>query len=364
MNHAVRSRLFQPMLLACALVAMAPLACKRGGANAKTDLNAGKPAVAVETAAVVEVDVPATLRVTGTLKGFRETDLAANSAGRVMQTNIERGGQVTAGQVLLQLDTRAAALSASEARAQAASVKAQETQARLECDRFEKLKEKGAISEAEFDRIAIQCRTLPLSAQAASARAQLAAQNVGDGTVRAPFPGIVTERYVDVGEYVRQDTRVVTLVSLDTLRLEMAIPEANVARVKEGAEVAFDVAAYPERRFTGKIRFVSGAVRSTTRDLVAEAIVDNADKSLLPGMFANVELTVGTRKLPAVPKSAIVDRDGKANAFVVIEGKLEQRVLAIGPTVGESVSVTKGVRAGDKVVVRNVATLSNGQPVL
>lgn len=350
--------------LVCAgAVAIAAAACNRAPKGTGDASTTAAP-INVQTVPVTEVEVPATLRLTGSLRGFRETDVAANAAGRVTATNVERGMQVTAGQLLAQLDIRAAALTANEARANAASVKAQEEQSRAECERYDQLKAKGAISAQEYDRVATQCRTASHSAEAANARAQLAAQNVGDGAIRAPFAGIVTERFVEVGQYVRQDTRVVTLVSMDPLRLEMAIPEANVAQVKEGATVAFQVAAYPQRRFAGKIRFVSGAVRPTTRDLVAEAVVENADKALLPGMFADVELQVGTRKLPGIPKRAVVDKDGKPNAFVVVGNRLEQRILALGPEAGENVAVAKGVATGEKVVVENVAGLSNGQPVL
>ncbi len=71
---------------------------------------------------------------------------------------------------------------------------------------------------------------------------------MGDGVIRAPFPGLVTERSIEVGQYVRQETRVVTLVSIDTLRLELAVPEAEVAQAKIGAKVLFRVVAYPGKR--------------------------------------------------------------------------------------------------------------------
>lgn len=352
-----------PVIVASLFLAAGSVACKHA-AEKTADASENKSPIAVQTAVVSEVEVPSTLRLTGSLKGFRETDLAANANGRVTSTSVERGATVTAGQVLAVLDTRAAALTASAERAAAETMTAQEVQSKAECDRYQKLKEKGAISDLEYDRIATTCRTAPLNSEAARARAQLAAQNVGDGVIRAPFPGLVSERYVEVGQYVRQDTRVVSLASLDPLRLEMAVPEANVATIKEGAEVSFHVAAYPDRLFKGKIRFVSGAVRSTTRDLVVEALVDNADKVLLPGMFADVELTTGTRKLPGVPKNAVLDKDGKANVFVVVEGKLEQRVLALGPDTKDGPSVTRGIAVGEKVVTDNLKSLSNGQPVL
>lgn len=323
------------------------------------------PPAAVQTEAVTEVEVPVTLRLAGSLKGERETDLAANASGRVTATSAERGSQVVPGQVLAQLDVRAASLAANEAKAQAESVRAQQAQAQTDCARYGKLRETGAISDAEYERVAVQCRTLPLSAEAASARASIAAQNVGDGAIRAPFAGVITERYVDVGEYVRQDSRVVTLVSVDPLRLEMSVPEADAARVAEGNEVGFRVAAHQGRRFVGRVRFVSGAIRASTRDLAVEALVENGDRALKPGMFADVELVVGARKLPGVPKAAIFDAGGTPHAFFVVDGRLEERALATaeGPGEAATVGVLKGARPGERVAVGDVRTLRNGARV-
>jgi membrane fusion protein (multidrug efflux system) len=336
--------------------------CKRGGAEV-APAPPPTPPIAVKTEPATSLDVPRSLRLTGTLRGDREADLAANASGRVLKVAIERGVQVKPGQVLAVLDVRAATLSATEARAQAASAMAQEEQAKDECARYEKLKERGAISDLEYRQKVTQCRTLPLSAQAASARADLAAQNVGDGVIRAPFAGIIAERFIEVGQYVRQDTKVAAIVSLDPIRLELAVPEAAVAKVTEGAVVSFGVSAYPERRFTGKVRYVSGVVRSSTRDLVVEALVDNPDRLLLPGMFADVELVVGSQKLPSVPKGSLVSRDAQSRLFVVAGGRLEERVVALGPTYGDRVSVVRGVNLDDQVVVSDPSQLRNGQAV-
>ena len=348
---------------ACAFTALGGLAgCKGHNADAAAQLHEDPP-LNVQTEVVKAVDVPRTLRLTGTLKGDRETDLAANANGRVLATSVERGEQIKPGQVLAKLDTRAAALSAVDARLQVDSFRAQQEQAQGECDKYVQLKAKGAISDLEYQQKITQCRTLPLSVQAASARAALAAQNVGDGVIRAPFAGVVTERYVEVGQYVRQDSRVVTIVSADPLRLQIAVPEAQVANVKEGANVSFTVAAYPGRRFDGKVRFVSGALRSTTRDLIAEAIVPNPERLLLPGMFADVELTVGSQSLPSVPAAAVSEQDEQARVFVVVAGRLEERIVALGPKLGERVAIVRGVKAGEQVVVSGGTGLGNGRKV-
>jgi membrane fusion protein (multidrug efflux system) len=350
------------LTLALAFAALTP-GCKPSQAEPADAPASSAVRVSVETEPARPLDVPKTLRLTGTLRGNREADLAANASGRVLSVAIERGVEVKLGQSLATLDVRAATLSASEARAQAASAQAQGEQARDECGRYELLKQRGAISDLEYQQKITQCRTLLLSAEAATARSALAAQNVGDGVVRAPFAGIIAERFVEVGQYVRQDSKVATVVSLDPIRLELAVPEADVAKVTEGAIVTFRVSAYPERRFSGTIRFVSGVVRASTRDLVVEALVDNAERLLLPGMFADVELTVGSQKLPSVPKASLVIRDEQARLFVVNGGRLEERMVALGPSLGERVSVVRGVKPDERVVVSDSSQLSNGQAV-
>jgi len=352
-------------------VRLAPLvlvAASWGLGGCKRTSEAGEPAaevapVAVQTEPVTVSDVPRTLRLSGNLRGDRETDLAANATGRVLSTAVERGQRVVPGQVIATLDVRAAALSEAEAKAQAASARAQQQQAASECERYERLKQKAAITDLEYQQKMTQCLTLPLSAEAASARAALAAQNVGDGVIRAPFAGVVAERFIEVGQFVRQDTRVASIVSLDPVRVRLAVPEADVPNVREGGEVTFVVAAYPEQRFSGTIRFVSGVVRSTTRDLIVEAVVPNKERLLMPGMFADVELTVGQRRLPTVPQAAVFTRDGEAHVFAVVDDHLEERVLALGPALGDRVAVVHGAVLGERVVVSKPESLGNGQRV-
>jgi RND family efflux transporter MFP subunit len=320
-------------------------------------------AVHVETVEVREEAMPRALKLTGTLRGREQTDLAANAAGRVVETFVERGAQVKKGDLLVRLDTRSAALTAAEARANAALAREQAETAKRECERYLKLREQGAVSAAEYDRMSDSCRTAPLAIEAASARAQAMALVVGDGSIRAPFAGVITERFVEVGQYVRADSRVVTLVSLDPLKLELTVPEANVALVKEGGALTFTVPAYPGREFAGTVRFVGAAVRESTRDLVAEAVVENPDRALYPGMFATIALKTGEAPAPVVPRAALVEKEGLTRVFAVVNGRLEERVVQLGPQKGDLVALSRGVARGDRVVMKPAATLQNGQAV-
>lgn len=348
-------------LLILALAA-APAGCKAkdtAAAPAETSVRPSR----VDTTEAREQPMPRTLALTGTLRGERQTDLAANANGRVIETLVERGAEVKKGAVLARLDVRAAALSAAEAQANVDVARAQEETATRECERYKGLLATGAISQAEYDKTSDLCRSSPLFVAAAAARMRTVSQGIGDGQIVAPFNGMISERFVEVGEYVRQDSKVVSLVAIDALRLEFTVPEANVGAVKEGGALTFTVTAYPGRPFSGTVRFISAALRETTRDLVAEAKVENADRALRPGMFASIALATGEAPSTVVARDAIVLKDGRARVFAVVDGRLEERVVQIGAEKGDMVAVLRGVRAGDKLVLKPSEALQNGQAV-
>jgi len=350
---------------ALSVLALTIAGCSTSSAasSAGASHDAGPAPVAVASAVVASRAVPRYLPLTGQLKSGRETDLAANANGRVTLTSVERGAQVKAGDVLATLDVRAAALSAAEAKANAETAASSAASAHTECERTRALVASGALGKAELDRMDAQCRTSALQVNAAQARAQLAAQNVGDGVIRAPFAGVVTERYVDVGEFVRSDSKVVTLVDLSALRLEVTVPETSIAAARPGAKLTFTVAGYPDKTFTATMKYVGASVRQATRDVVAEATLDDADVMLRPGMFASARLAVGEERLPVVPKAAITRRDAKAAAFVVVDGRLEQRLVQPGDALGDDIAIVRGLHEGEHLVVPASDALQNGQRV-
>jgi membrane fusion protein (multidrug efflux system) len=323
---------------------------------------AAEPAVTVTTAAVVTESLPRTLTLTGTLIANRESAVAADVSGKVAEVFVERGSRVRAGAPLIQLDRRQAALVDDEARAQAAAVEAQAGLARSECARAEKLFADGAINQAEFDRSKAQCQATALSAQAAQARSQLAGKTLTDLVVRAPFAGVVADRFINPGEYVRPDSRVASVVQLHPLRLELSVPEHALAAFRVGADVAFTVAAWPGQTFTGKIVFGGATVRRATRDLLVEALVDNKDERLRPGMFAVAQVKLGEAPTPVVPRSALRtdDRAGTDRLYIVHQGKVEERLVHTGTTAGDRVAIVSGVQTGEQVVLSPTAAIRDG----
>jgi len=337
-------------------------ACSHGSA-ADTAVMPATAKVHVQTALVAEQAVPNLLRLTGVLSSNERTDLAANAAGRVVKTFVERGDHVVAGTVLAQLDARSAAHSRVEAEANVAGATEQLKNATADCARYVGLLAKGAITQQEYDRQTTSCHTQAASEGAARARAAEAMQTVADSTIRAPFTGVVAERFVHVGDYVHADTRVVTLLVDDPLRLELTVPEANVGSVHPGLAVSFETISVPGRVFTATVRYIGGEIRAATRDLVVEAVTDNKDHVLLPGMFVTAELPVGEVTSAVVPATALVRHKADQSVFAVVDGHLEERVVQLGPKVGELVAIADGVKKGEQVVVSPPPAAADGQQV-
>src|SRR5256885_1754661 len=137
-------------------------------------------------------------------------------------------------------------------------------------------------------------RVLTLSGTLIGAEeAQVAAGAAGKGL--AP----VVERFVTAGEYVRPDSRVITLVDVDSLRVELTVPEGDVVHVRQGMPVDFQTSTGDGRTIHGRVRYIGPAVRRQTRDAVVEAVVENPGHDLRPGMFVTASLALGTQTLPA-----------------------------------------------------------------
>jgi RND family efflux transporter MFP subunit len=320
-------------------------------------------AVRVQTATVVERPMPRYLTLTGSLRANQETDLGADATGRVVQTLCERGQAVKRGELLVVLDSRTVALAATAAQAQAKAAQSQLDQARRDCDRVKHLLETGAISQADFDRQTSACTSQQWSAAAAEAQQQSASKVLGDSSIRAPFDGVIGERYVNVGQYVQATTRVASIYAPDPLRLALTVPEANVAAITPEMPVAFTVVAYGDVPFEGHVKYISPNVRESTRDLVVEAVVPNTDGRLKPGMFAVAKVLLATQPMPVVPSAALVRDDTGARLFVVNGKQIQERLVQLDETVGDVVAVVNGVKPGDSVVLRPGADVHDGARV-
>jgi membrane fusion protein (multidrug efflux system) len=347
-----------------ALAVLCPLSASVGCKRIEKDVHAASlPAVRVDTVSAARRRAPATLPVTATIEAMVQTDLAASANGKVLVVHGLRGEEVKKGALIAQLDVRTAGLQAAAARAQANVSADQAAQQADECARYDKLARAGAVAIADLERQQWQCKVSKGSVAVSQLQAAVASQTVVDGAIKAPFDGWIVDRFVDVGEYVAPSTKVATIVSLDPLKLQLSVPEAQLPKLTEGLPISFRVGAYGDRVFSAKLVRVSPIVRPATRDVLAEAEIPNADKALRPGMFASAELPLGDVDAATVPKTAVFVRDEASHAFVVVGGRVEERAVQLGPAIGDDVVIAKGIAPGERVVRAPGPDVKNGVAV-
>jgi membrane fusion protein, multidrug efflux system len=352
-----------PTLRLGTLSLLLAIGCNRSEATDEVAPAVADPVVSVQTATAALHLVPRELVLTGSIVANRHSELAANASGRVLATYVERGQSVKQGDAIAKLDARAAKFSVKAAKAQSKVARAQLELAALECDRADKLLASGTISQTEYDRTMSQCDTTRSSVSAAESNALLASVAAGDSTIRAPFAGIVGERFVEVGEYVQPPTKVISLYAIDPIRVSIAVPEAEASHVEVGHKVAFSVAALGDRSFEAEVRYVSPALREGTRDLLIEAVTPNPEHLLHPGMFATVRVLVGEQELPTVPQAALRRDEERSLVWVVRQGRAIETLVRVGPVKDGRVAILAGLHPEDLVVTDPPADLVDGTKV-
>ena len=384
-------------------LAAAPLvwtACSAG--DAKTNETAAAPkAVSVASATAEEQPLSRFIRATGSLMAEEQASVAAETAGRVIAAPVERGTSVLEGAELIRLSSEETDAQLKEAEANAAQIearlgisgggtfdvnavpevqnaKASHDLAQSEFNRIKSLLDQHVVSQSEYDQRRTQLEAtrqqyeaakngasqLFQSLLAARARVALARKAFADTTVRAPFTGAVAERVVSVGDYVTRGTRVAVVVRTNPLRVRLTVPEQFISAVSVGEPVNFAVDAYPGREFTGKVQFVSPSLQADQRALTVEAMVPNPKAELKPGLFATARIELHERAAGIViPASAVLTSGGTSRVYVVNGDKVDERIIAVGQTLGDRVEVTSGLKAGERVATTNVGQLADGMKV-
>ena len=383
-------------LVAAAVAALTSAGCS-GEKTSAQSLPAPAP-IAIHVSPVQSQAIDRFLRVTGSLTADEQAEVAAETAGRVIATPVERGTSVSAGTVLVRVSGTESDAQLREAEANASQIearlglatgqefdptrvpevlnaKASLDWAEAEFGRIKALLDQKVVSQSEYDQRLTQvqaARQQYLAAQnsaqqsyrsliAARARVDLARKTAADTSVRAPFSGLVAERLVSTGDYVTRGTKVATVVKIDPLRVELTVPEQYLSQVKIGQPVRLGVDAYPEETFTGHVRFVSPALKTAQRALTVEAVAPNADGRLKPGLFATALLQQSS-PAPAllVPATAVETLAGTSRVYVVAGDKVEERIVTTGERVGDRIEIATGVKAGEKVAANPRGKLTDG----
>jgi membrane fusion protein (multidrug efflux system) len=332
-------------LAAAGAVTFAACKKKEDGAVAKAP---PPPPLKVMTAIAEEAASPQQLVLTGMVIADQRSEVTADTQGKVLNVMVERGQRVKMGTPVVQLDVRSSALAAREAQANLAGARAQRELAEQECARTKQLFDKGAITRSEYDRQTTQCTSALEQVSAAEARTQMMMKTVADGIVRAPFEGVVAQKSVSPGEFVSPGRPLFTLVDDDPLKIELSVPESVVSEVREGQEVELVAVAAPDKRHKAKITRI-GAEIGRSRALIVEATIEPGS-TLVPGMFAEAHVTVGSVQRPVVPRDAVV-RQGKVwHAYAVVKGEIVDHIVQVAPAASpDKVAIVQGLDKGDKV---------------
>jgi len=297
----------------------------------------------------------------GSVRAYRGVDLSTEIGGLVVGVPVQSGADVKEGDLLVKLND------ASDV-AQLNSLKALAELAKVINERDRQQLAIQAISKNTYDTS---------KADAKSKQAQVEAQTalVAKKNIKAPFSGRVGIVTINPGQYINPGDKLMTLQTLDPIFIDFNLPQSDAANIQVGQSITVTTDAFKNASFVGKITAVSPKVDTNTRNLQIEAQIDNPDKKVLPGMFANVNIDVGGQlNLITVPQTAVTYNPYGSTVFISKdsgkkdkEGKpifeAQQVFVTTGQTRGDQVSILKGLEEGMTVVTSGQLKLKNGSPL-
>lgn len=311
---------------------------------------AARPAVPVEVAAVEIMAVSEEVEALGTLAADESVVIAPEIAGRVVSLGFKEGEPVKAGQALVKLDT--AILDAELKQAQADLGLARDT-----AERLRSLVQRGSGTQVALDEAVAKLAS-------SEARVQLAKAKLAQSTILAPFNGVVGLRSVGVGDYVPVGKQLITLTSIDPIKIDFRVPEIYLSRLKVGQPVQMRVDAVPDRKFTGQIFAIDPVVDVNGRAIRLRANIPNADLALKPGLFARLAITVDQRQnAVVVPEMAVVpDAVGKM-VYVVDNGKARRISVELGKRLPGKVEIVRGLKPDMQIITAGQMRLRDGATI-
>ncbi len=359
------------------------------------------PVVKTVQAATRQVDKK--ISVTGSLNPDETVNISFEVAGRVASIKTDFGMSVRKGDVLAELDKQeyqfqlersTAALAQGMARLgltplqdQAApestptmrQAQAQMDDARSKFESAAKLVKTGDISQERFTELekAFRARQAAFDVTRDDMRVQIASldslradvkltqKRLNDATVRAPFDGAIGQKMVSAGQYVKENTTVLTLVKANPLRLLVDIPENAAGEIHAGTTLTFTTDGIPDKQFHAVVRELNPSLDSKSRSLTAEARLTETDTRLRPGMFVQVSIVIARNaEIVVIPKRALYTVAGLTKAFVIRGGRAIEYKIPPGQAYDDWVEVPGDqIHAGDPVAVSNLPVLTNGVEV-
>ena len=340
----LKSRLFWPAVIASIVVLFIALSGKKPVSVKALELTPGE----------LRVIVNAT--TTSTIKSETEVTLSAQRTGRVVGLPVKEGDVVKQGALIARLDLTEESVQTESVLTQS---KATYEEAKENLRRMQDLFDKGMVAQQDIDGVR---RTYEVAKSQYEAARDDVKVKKDYSAIRAPFDGVVSKKYTEVGELLMPGKQIVTIVNPYKIYVLATIDEVDVGRLKLGQPVAITVDAFPGEKFDGAIRRISPIVsggKLETRTADVWIYFDKKDPRMKPGMSADIEILITTlQNVLAVPSQAIIDRDGKKQVYAVDAASIHSNDAAkarlLPVEIGESnwvaTEIKGGLKAGDFVI--------------
>jgi RND family efflux transporter MFP subunit len=332
----------------------------------------GPPEAAAQAPVTVVTAAPGPvldrIELTGTVTSERSASLSPRVSGLVSAVKVDAGAAVKAGDVLLELDAELARLALVRADAALAEARAQQTEAARLREEARQQVERRLVPETRLHAAEAELRIATAAVDRLQAERRQQAELVARHTLAAPFPGVVSRKLAEVGEWVETGTAVLELVDPQRLRLDVQAPQERYYQIAPGAPVEVRVGAFNGRVFAGRVAAKVPVKDPSARTFLLRIAVEDAGGRLTPGMSAEARFGLrGEGAALILPRDAIVrSPDGGAAVWVVngnSPAKVTARPVQLGRNLAGGVEIVSGLESGAQVVLRGNETLREGQAV-
>lgn len=372
--HRVRHRA-TPRLAGIAIVAaLLVVACGKddpaAGKKAGPAGPGGAPPMAMPVA-VIEAKpqrIPLTVAAVGQAEGSKEVEVRARVSGILTHQLYKEGDKVKAGATLFTIDRAPFEIALSQAAAALAQEKANIERAQREATRLKPLVEQRAISQKEYDDATSAVQTNQAQLAAAEAKVREANLNLSYTTVTAPISGVTGRAQRSEGSLVAAGTDLLTTINVtDPIWVRFSLSESETLQLRRANGNAGVKLLLPDGSLydvPGRLNFAASSMDLKTGTVPVRAEFPNVRLAILPGQFVRVQITTGAREGVLVPQAALAQNDqGKAVFVVTPDNKVAPRPVETDGWYGNDWVVTKGLAAGDRVIVDNLMKLRPGAPV-
>ncbi|MBU1964992.1 MAG: efflux RND transporter periplasmic adaptor subunit [Proteobacteria bacterium] len=300
----------------------------------------------------------------GTLKPFEEVIVSSEVDGILQSIRVDEGSPVSRGQLVAEIKDTDYRLDAERTEAALKQAEASLANANQEHRRKEALYREELVTRQQFDDVSARLALAQGDLERAKGGLALAREKLTRTKVSAPMAGVVKEKRVTAGDYIRNGTNLISIIRIDQLKLAFSVPEKDVGRLREGQDVVFTVDSFPGREFRGKVKTLYPSIEEKTRSLLVEAQVSNHDGSLRPGFFARVTLYTGPAKnRVVVPITALLYDNSTTKLFTVEGDRAKEKVVKVGRKYGEFMEIAEGLKAKELVVTVGQNNLMEGVQV-